>query len=59
MKGTLVYTELVLHQQDVGFFGIAEKIGIFERKEMGNGSPFLKKSHGQRKQYEGKLILQP
>ncbi len=59
MKGTLVYTVLVFHRQGVRFFGVSEKIRTFDRREMADGSPFLKKSHGQRKQYEGKLILLP
>ena len=57
MKETLVYIVLVFHRQSVGFFDISERIGTFDRREMADGSPFLKKSHGQRKQYVGKLIL--
>jgi len=37
----------------------SEKIRTFDRREMADGSPFLKKSHGQRGQYEGKSILLP
>jgi hypothetical protein len=59
MKGTLVDTVLVFHRQGVVFFGISERIRTFDRREMAEGSPFLKKSHGQRGQSKGKSILLP
>ncbi len=60
MKGTLVRTpRWCVTDKTLYFFGVSERIRIFDRKEMTDGAPFLKESHGQRGQYKSKLILLP
>jgi len=49
MKATLVRTpRWCFTDKTVGFFGISEKIRIFDRKEMTDGAPFLEISWTER-----------